>query len=85
MWSGNTQEMREKISKKEQEDLKIKEQQEAYRKNIVYIGGKPAVGTAAVVQRNYWVSKCSDVFWGVAPFVLFASFMYIVQLVLKSS
>lgn len=79
--------MREKVSKKEEQDRKLREQQE--NRNVMYMGQHTTVAAASglppAVQQNYWISKCSDVFWGVAPFVLFASFMYIVQLVLKSS
>lgn len=72
------------IKKKEIRDKEAKEKRETLTSphNLNSPSLHPHHLPAAQIQR---ASVLSNILWNLAPFVLFASFMYIVQLVLKSS
>ena len=74
--------MKEKENREREAKEKLENLSQQSSANISDYQGVPAVGTG---EQNYWISTFSSVLWNIAPFVLFASFMYIVQLVLSSS
>lgn len=73
------QEIRAKIEEKERKDDEEQDRLEALASKI------PRTTQPRTVQDNYWLVKASGFFSSVAPFVLFFTFAYIVQLVIKSS
>ena len=75
---GFLQNIRKKIEEKERRDDEEQDRLEALAKERRRTVVPPG-------ERNYWFSKFSDAALNIAPFVLFFTFAYIVQLVIKSS
>ncbi len=76
------QEIQEKVENKLKHDEEVREKLE---KQTVNNPTNNTQHTRPPVEQNDWLSTFSNVLWNIAPLVLFASFMYIVQLVLQSS
>ena len=70
--------IQEKIEEKERRDDEEQDRLEALAKERRKTVVLPK-------QRNIWVSKFIDAALNVAPFILFFTFAYIVQLVIRSS
>ncbi len=76
--------IKENIEKKINDDKEAKERIEQHSSGNPTHQNIPIIAVAAG-EQNYWISTFSNIMWNIAPVVLFASFLYIVQLVLKSS